>query len=567
MTTAQAITINIAKQVASSLPLDLQQLIFKYVIEFNISSAAEICQLIGVNKALDYSVALVLTDTVLMSKYSFNEQSDDQLTTEYMTLKDYTILENFLIPRSLRIQRYHWEYQTTTQPSVFPSKDFLDNCCSFVCFDCRSVTEPPYEDISRFFDSANLIHINRKFSFRYLENFSRLETVCFTVTNGGEESFNSFLSLREWVERDDSRKLKLFFLKLETPPGIQLAHFFQNSDQIEIMHLSGRGFLDMNTLPYFEDFENHILELCSSVLPSRDMNLTFLKNCNSLRSFSLYFLGDTKGGASYQVEFTTPMLQHLVIYSIPSTNIKFSFGNLPKLATLFCHGVISDQLLKEIPSSISKLNIFSNKLRPDIFSAKLPDKLRVLSIEDQNPHQYSLYDLSYLPQRLLSLSVQDQPEMFHHEFPNSLRQLDINLSQYTDTFHNFWNRYITCLPLIDFTAVVSVHSNVFSLLDIVFPDSLKYFSILLQKSWDDDKVAVVKIGRLPMNLHRFEIDVDLESGNTCYKGQSGGKSVLLQVLGDDSINDFKKLVEVGSNIVLESGAAGNFAEVSSNEIS
>ncbi|GME97775.1 unnamed protein product [Ambrosiozyma monospora] len=70
-----------------------------------------------------------------------------------------------------------------------------------------------------------------------------------------------------------------------------------------------------------------------------------------------------------------------------------------------------------------------------------------------------------------------------------------------------------------------------------------------------------------MNLHRFEIDVDLESGNTCYKGQSGGKSVLLQVLGDDSINDFKKLVEVGSNIVLESGAAGNFAEVSSNEIS
>ncbi|GMG40138.1 unnamed protein product [Ambrosiozyma monospora] len=515
MTTAQSITINIAKQVASSLPLDLQQLIFKYVIEFNISSAAEICQLIGVNKALDYSVALVLTDTVLMSKYSFNEQSDDQLTTEYMTLQDYTILENFLIPRSLQIKRYHWEYQTTTQPSVFPSKEFLNKCCSFVCFDCRSVSEPPFEDISRFFDSANLIHINRKFSFRYLEDFSQLETVCFTVTNGGEESFNSFLSLRQWVEKVDFRKLKLFFLKLETPPGIQLAHFFEDSDKIEIMHLSGRGFLDMNRLPYFEGFENHILELCSSLLPSRDMSFSFLKKCKSLRSFSLYFLGDTNGGASYQVEFYSPMLQHLGIYSIPSTNIKFSFSNLPKLATLLCHGVISDQLLSEIPVSISKLNIYySNQTPPDIFSATLPDKLRVLSIEDQNSHQYPLYDLSYLPQCLLSLSVQDQPEIFDQEFPNSLRQLDINLSQYTDTFQNFWNQYVSRLPLIDFTAVVSVHSKIFTLLDIAFPDSLKYFSILLKKPFDNREMTMAMIDHLPMNLHRFEIEVEPGSGET-----------------------------------------------------
>ncbi|GMG39868.1 unnamed protein product [Ambrosiozyma monospora] len=81
-------------------------------------------------------------------------------------------------------------------------------------------------------------------------------------------------------------------------------------------------------------------------------------------------------------------------------------------------------------------------------------------------------------------------------------------------------------------------------------------------------MTMAMIDHLPMNLHRFEIEVEPGSGETGYQDESQSKNVLLQVLGDDSIHDFRKLVEVGSNIdLLKLGAAVNFAEMSRNPIS
>ncbi|GME76258.1 unnamed protein product [Ambrosiozyma monospora] len=194
------LTIKDANEITSELPLDIIQIIFKYLVQFNLSSASQVCQLIGANHDLDYSIALVLSETKLVLNQSF--ESYHVVFSSSLNYEDYIKLTKFMIPRGVKFKKL--ETSLYGRKPVKEPIQFLNDCCKSV-----SIVEFWGNDIVPHLEVlqiADFIGTSMDFSFDNLSLCPRMKTVALNVDFFNQNYQTKFIDaikkLKDWAKSE-----------------------------------------------------------------------------------------------------------------------------------------------------------------------------------------------------------------------------------------------------------------------------------------------------------------------------------------------------------------------------